>query len=325
MNQVATRSAAATNVAALQGLKKAIANVKSTLVKKGGDPFLRLLKDGTWVYGQEDTEVQAGSAWAINPMSIMHGWVAWERGDDADNSKGPEQDIMISASLPMPSLDSLPKLVKAQKYEQQFSFSMVCLTGEDVGEQVLYKTASVGGVAAVDTILNAISAQLDADLDNPVPVVVLEVDSYPHKKYGKTYTPIFAIKTWRPLSDELPDVQAELDAQGAEQQAAAEPEPAKPARRRAGSVPPTPAPTTAPQAADEDDELAALEAAIAAKKAKLDAAKNGAGLGDAIEDEKAKRRAELVAQLEAMGDDNPDGESKVGGAATAPMRRRRNA
>jgi hypothetical protein len=314
MNQVATRSANA--VAALQGLKKGIANVKATLVKKGGEPFLRLLKDGNWVYGQEDTEVQAGSAWAINPMSIMHGWVAWERGEEADNSKGPEQDIMVSAQMPMPSPDSLPKLVRAQKYEQQFSFSMVCLTGEDKGEQVLYKTASVGGVAAVDTILNAISAQLDDDPENPVPVVLLEVDSYNHKKYKKTYTPVFSIKTWRPLSDELPDVQAELDAQEAEQPAAAEPEPAKPARRRAASVPATPAPA----AIEEDDELAAMEAEIARRKAAKDAANSKASL----EDEKAKRRAELQRQLEEMGDDNPDGESKAGGAA-APMRRRRNA
>jgi hypothetical protein len=323
MNQVATRSATA--VAALQSLKKGIANVKATLVKKGGEPFLRLLKDGNWVYGQEDTEVQAGSAWAINPMSIMHGWVAWERGEEADNSKGPEQDIMVSAQMPMPSPDSLPKLVRAQKYEQQFSFSMVCLTGEDKGEQVLYKTASVGGVAAVDTILNAISAQLDDDPENPVPVVLLEVDSYNHKKYKKTYTPVFSIKTWRPLSDELPDVQAELDAQEAEQPAAAEPEPAKPARRRAASVPATPTP--AQQAADEDPELAALEAEIARRQAAKTAPAAAEAQTQAVDLEaaaKAKRRAELVAQLEAMGDDNPDGESKVGGAP-APLRRRRNA
>jgi hypothetical protein len=326
MNQVANRSAS--NVAVLQGLKKSIANVKATLVKKGGEPFLRLLKSGEWVYGQDDVEVEAGSAWAINPLSIMHGWVAWERGEEADNSKGPEQDIMVPAHLPMPAADSLPKLVRAQRYEQQFSFSMVCLTGEDKGEQVLYKTASVGGVAEVDKVLNAISAQLDEDPENPVPVVVLDVDSYNHKKYKKTFTPVFTIKTWKPMSDDLPDVQAELDQQEAEA-----PEPVveeKPKRTRGKSVPTTAGKATQ-TAADEDPELAALEAAIAAKKAQKDKAVQGTVAVDPAELEKAKRRAELQAQLEALGGDDEDEENgpveDVPSTAPAgePLRRRRNA
>jgi hypothetical protein len=322
MNQVATRSSTA--VAALQGLKKGIANVKATLVKKGGDPFLRVLKSGEWVYGQEDTEVEAGSAWAINPLSITHGWVAWKRGEGVDNSSGPVAEVMVSASQPLPLQSDLPDISseKQAQWGQQFAFSMVCLTGEDKGEQVLFKTNSVGGIAMVDTILNAISTQLDEDPENPVPVVVLDSDSYKHKKHGHVVTPIMDIKTWRPLSEDLPDVQAELDKQEAEQPAP-EPAPAAKRTRKTSSVPATGKASTV--AADEDDELAAMEAEIARRKAAKDAANSSkAGLGDAIEDEKAKRRAELVAQLEAMGDDNPDGESKVGGAA-APMRRRRNA
>lgn len=336
MTEVATRSAS-TAVAALQGLRKGIANVKATLVKKGGDPFLRLLKSGEWVYGQEDTEVEAGSAWAINPMSILHGWVAWKRGQDADNSAGPVAEVMVPATLPLPTQDQLPKIdhEPLAQWAQQFSFSLVCLTGEDRGEQVLYKTASVGGVAAVDAILNAISAQLDDDPENPVPVVTLEVEDYKHKKHGKTYVPILAIQTWRPLSDDLPDVQAELDemeqdgaeAAAAEAAAVAEAAAAKPSRRRAASVPATK--PAAQQAADEDPELAALEAAIATAKAKKDAAKTQTTAAEdpaaAAKAAKEARMAELRAQLEAMGDDNPDGESKVGGAAAAPMRRRRNA
>lgn len=333
MNQVATKSSTA--IAALQGLKKAIVNVKTTLVKKGGDPYLRLLTSGEWVYGQEDAEVEAGSAWAINPMSITHGWVAWQRGADADNSGGPVGEVMVPATLPLPSQSELPKIDHAPgaSWAQQFAFSLVCLTGEDRGEQVLYKTASVGGVSAVDTILNAIATQLDDDPENPVPVVTLEVDEYKHKKYGKTFTPIFAVQTWRPLSDDLPDVQAELDEMEQADEApakAAEAAAAKPARRRAASVPSTPATPAAGAVADEDDELARMEAEIARRKAEKDAAKQAGGTKAATPEElaaaaKAKRMAELKAELEGMGDDNSDGESKVGGAAAAPMRRRRNA
>jgi hypothetical protein len=268
-------------------------------------------------------------------LSIMHGWVAWERGEEADNSKGPEQDIMVPAHLPMPAADSLPKLVRAQRYEQQFSFSMVCLTGEDKGEQVLYKTASVGGVAEVDKVLNAISAQLDEDGEKPVPCVTLDVDSYNHKKYKKTYTPVFTIEGWKELSNDLPDIQKELDEQGGdetEEKAPEQPkEEAKPARKRAASVPKT----GGNKAADEDPELAALEAAIAAKKAAKD--KGAKVPADDAAAAKARRMAELQAQLEALGaeDGNGDGEGDDEGsenpaadatvAGNQPIRRRRNA
>ncbi len=331
MNQVANRSANA--VAALQGLKKGIANVKSTLVKKGGDPYLRLLKDGSWVYGQEDVEVEAGSAWAINPLSIMHGWVAWKRGEDVDNSGGPLDERMVPASQPKPAEHELPELSdKSGRWDQQYSFSMVCLTGADKGEQVLFKTNSVGGVALVDSILNAISAQLDDDPDNPVPVVVLDSESYKHKRYGQVATPIMDIKTWRALSDDLPDVQAELDEQ-AEAAPEPEPEPAKPAarRRNAGKA--------QASAADDDPELAALEAAIAAKKAgKTKPATKP------VETEAQKRKRELQEQLAALEADDGDGDDGDGGdgdgdgddgavettanatvAANQPIRRRRNA
>lgn len=320
-NQVAN-AASGGAIAALQGLKKGIANVKATLVKKGGDPFLRLLKDGTWVYGQEDTEVEAGSAWAINPLSIQHGWVAWERGEEADNSKGPEQEVMVPCSMTLPSLDTLPKLARAQRYDQQFAFTMVCLTGEDKGEQVLYKNASVGGVAMVDTILNAISSQLDDDPENPVPVVVLSSSYYQHKKHGKTYTPIMTIKMWKPLTDDLPTVEDLQDAdETTDVQTQAE-QPAPEAKRtRKASVP-----TTKP-AVDEDPELAALEAAIAAKKAAKDkAAQLTVDDGAA---EKARRRAELQAQLDAMEAGEGEDAGEAGGAApetasAQPIRRRRN-
>ena len=316
MNQVATRSATA--VAALQSLKKGIANVKQTLVKKGGDPFLKILKSGKWVYGQEDTEVEPGSAWAINPLSIMHGWVAWKRGEGADNSSGPVNEIMVSASAPKPAEHELPDISNSPdaRWGQQFSFSMVCLTGEDKGEQVLYKTNSVGGIAVVDQILNAISAQLDDDPENPVPVVVLDSDTYRHKKHGQVVTPIMDIKTWRPLSDDLPDVQAELDEQE-DGKPAAEPEKVK--RTRKASVP-----ATGNKAADEDDELARMEAEIARRKAEKEAAKQPA------ETDAQRRKRELQAQIDALdaGDGNGEDvqvEAEASTPAAQPMRRRRNA
>lgn len=313
MNAIAKTAAAGTAMALLQGLKKHIANVQSTLVKKGGEPYLRLLRDGSWVYGQDDTEVEAGSAWAINPLSIRHGWVAWKRGDKADNSSGPLQDIMVPCSQPMPSLDDLPKIDPASgaSYEQQFSFSLKCLTGTDMGEQVLYKTASVGGVAEVDRLLTAIGVQLDTDAEKPVPVVTMEVDSYPHKKYGKTYTPVLAIKTWIAMSEDLPDLEDEL--QGDEP--AKQEEPAKPTRTRSkASVPSTPAPEPTDEP-EEEDEITRLTREIAEAKARKDAAAQTVAV-----DPVAAKRAALEAQLAEL---NGGAVATDPAPAGQPQRRRR--
>jgi hypothetical protein len=55
-------------------LRSGIAESRATTILPGGKPILRLLKSGSWVFGQNDDDVQIGSEWAINPMQIGHGW-----------------------------------------------------------------------------------------------------------------------------------------------------------------------------------------------------------------------------------------------------------
>lgn len=323
----AVTRAAGTALGALSALKKNIANVQQTLVKKGGEPYLRLLKDGIWVYGADDVEVEQGSAWAVNPLSVMHGYSCWKRGTDPKTKKeytnegGPLGEAMVSASFPMPLLDSLPDYSEqGGVWVQTFSVSLKCLTGTDKGEQVLFKTNSVGGVAEFDKLLSAISVQIDEDGDHPVPVIILDVDSYKHKSYGKTFVPVFAIKQWVALSDDLPDIQKEPDeAEGDEPEEAA---PAvKPTRTRKASVPTVkPVAEPEPEGEDEDDELAAMEAEIARRKAEKDAAK-----AQPVESEKDRRKRELQEQLAAL-DDGATVEDEAPAAKPAagqPQRRRR--
>lgn len=271
MNQVATRGGS-TAVAALSSLKAGLQNVQQTLIKKGGDPFLRLGRDGIWIYGADDTEVEEGSIWAANPLSLMHGYVAWERGDKADNSGGPLGEIMVPASQPLPIKHELKDV--GADWQQQFSIMLKCINLSDAGEQVLYKTASVGGIAAFDDLINAILAQADKGTDQIVPLIDLQVDSYKHAKYGKTFTPILKITGWATLNGVVdePDWEAE------ELPADPAPEPevtqAAPARRtRTRSVPATEPAKPAAEAASTPaepsaaDKLAAMEAEIARLKA----------------------------------------------------------
>ena len=45
-------------------------------------------------------------------------------------------------------------------------------------------------------MMQLVAAAIDDTEGKCVPVVNLDCDSYPHKKYGKIYTPIFDIKKW---------------------------------------------------------------------------------------------------------------------------------
>lgn len=218
MNALTNKSSTA--VAALSSLKAGLVNVASSITAAGGDPYLRLLRDGTWVYGAENVEIEEGSEWAINPLSLMHGWTAWTDYKKKANEKLGE--VMVPATSPLPPRTDLRELTDEEgnkcDWDQQLSLQFQCLTGEDEGTQVQYNTTSVGGLKAVKGILNAIARQLEVDMENPVPVVRIKTDSYQHKTWGKTYVPEFEIVDWVPLDDQIKDPVKQQDTPDSDQQ-----------------------------------------------------------------------------------------------------------
>lgn len=276
-NEVANRTASSA-VAALGSLKQGLQNVSQTIVATGGDPYLRLQTDGNWVFSAENIEVEPGSRWAVNPFSLMHGWVAWtdRPGKQANEIVG---EVMVAMTSPLPPEHDLRDVSGTNdnaNWAQQLSFQLKCTNGEDVGEQVLYKTTSVGGMNAMKKIIGAIMTQLDKDDQHPVPVIELKTDHYMHKKWGKTYTPIFDIVAWASLDgdeDSAEDIaakEAETRKAEAEAKAAAQPK----ARTRKASVP-----EVKPEQEEEQEEEPAEEQ---------------------LDPEEARRRA-LIAELEALG------------------------
>jgi pyruvate/2-oxoglutarate dehydrogenase complex dihydrolipoamide acyltransferase (E2) component len=292
MNAVTNTSSHA--VASLQTLKQGLANVKTSLPETTGEPFLRL--DGVWLYGPENIEVEPGSQWAINPLSFKHGFCSWTR-HPAESKKKNELvgEVMVAMTAPKPAQVELRDT--GWDWNDQVSFQLKCLTGEDVGEQVLYKNSSKGGINATGELIGAIMAQLDKDPSRPVPVVTLDKDFYNHKTYGRTDIPVFKIERWVELSDELP-----ADAPAAQSEPAKEPAAAAaatPARRRGGaSVPET------GQAAQQQAEEPATQTVSKAEQLRAELARIEA-------EEAAAAGAKAPAQAEAQ----PSGD--------APRRRRR--
>ncbi len=215
-NAIANRAAGA--VAALSSLKSGLQNVTATIVARGGDPFLRLLTDGTWVYGADNVEVEEGSLWAVNPFSLMHGWVSWtdHPGKQKNEIVG---EVMVPMGSPLPDLTTMKDT--NWPWTQQLSFQVQCINGEDQGTSVLYKTTSVGGMSAVKALLGKLMAQLDVDPEHPVPVLELSSDHYNHAKYGKTYVPVFEVRQWSGMDAVELDPEDEGDAPADEPEAPA--------------------------------------------------------------------------------------------------------
>lgn len=180
--------------------------------------ILKMDKTGHWVFGADQTEVEDGSLWAVNPFSFVHGYIAWGEGEVLGEK-------MASVTQPLPEVEAPPPGAK-RGWETQIGFSLKCISGEDEGMEARYSTTSVGGKRAVQALAVAIAAQVEKDQANPVPVVVLAKDHYQHKSYGRVYTPVFDVKKWVSM-----DGDAEAQAPEAEAPAPAAEAPVR--RRRA--------------------------------------------------------------------------------------------
>lgn len=220
-----------------------------------GAQFLKMDKgNGDWFFGAEETVVEEGSLWAVNPASLMHGWVAW----DTDSGGAPVQEVMVSINRDLPPEGSLPDARDSKgniiRYQQQRSVQAVCISGSDEGTLVEYKQSSVGAMKLFGTLTNALLDQLDKDPDKIVAIVKFGSDSYKHKKYGRIINPVWPIVEWRTLDNTSP-VETPEDDEKVEDD--------KPVRGRAKAE---------AEAPSEDDEEKALAAEYEAEQAKAEAA-----------------------------------------------------
>jgi hypothetical protein len=168
----------------------------TTVIAGGGKDLLRMLKSGEWVFGQGNEEVQGGSQWVVNILSLAHGWVCWVEGaGNAKNSKRGEVMVAMTEDKPLcpPPIDGTP-------YKEQRALELKCVTGDDVGTEVRHEVTSIGGLRAIDGLLAKIQARLAVDPVHCCPVLVFGTDSYPHPKWGKVYTPVYEIVGWSDMN-----------------------------------------------------------------------------------------------------------------------------
>ena len=191
------------NLAKLPEVKSLSTALRTIQAEVGptGVVIIKMDKTGHWVFGADQTEVEADSTWAVNPFSFVHGYIAWGDGEVLGEK-------MVSVSDPLPEMDDAPPQAK-RGWETQVGMSMKCLTGEDKGLEARYTTTSAGGKRGVQTLAVAIAEAVDTDPSKPVPVVLLKKEHYQHKSYGRIFTPLFDIQSWVSMDGEEPVVEPE--------------------------------------------------------------------------------------------------------------------
>ena len=175
------------NLPSVQSLSTALKAIQVD-VGPANTVILKMDKTGTWVFGADQTEVEDGSTWAVNPFSFVQGYIAWGDGEVL-------AEKMVPVSQPLPELEAAPPNA-AKGWEMQVGMSLKCVSGEDKGIEARFTTTSVGGKRAVQALAVQIAEQVARDQSKPVPVVHLKKDHYNHKKYGKIFTPLFDLVEW---------------------------------------------------------------------------------------------------------------------------------
>ena len=188
---------AGANLPAVASLATSLRKLESA-AGPAGIVILKMDRTGHWVFGADQTEVEDGSHWAVNPFSFVHGFIAWGDGEVLGEK-------MASVSDPLPELDAAPPGAK-KGWETQVGMSLKCISGEDAGMEARFTTTSVGGKRAVQELAVAIAAQVEKDQTAPVPIVTLGNEHYQHKSYGRIYTPSFGILEWVSLTADAPVV-----------------------------------------------------------------------------------------------------------------------
>jgi len=188
---------AGANLPAVASLATSLRKLESA-AGPAGIVILKMDRTGHWVFGADQTEVEDGSHWDVNPFSFLHGFIAWGDGEVLGEK-------MASVSDPLPELDAAPPGAK-KGWETQVGMSLKCISGEDTGMEARFTTTSVGGKRAVQELAVAIAAQVEKDQNAPVPIVTLGNEHYQHKSYGRIYTPAFGVLEWVSLTADAPVV-----------------------------------------------------------------------------------------------------------------------
>jgi hypothetical protein len=196
---VAAAAKSSTAMTSLQALGDIVNNIDTSGSGGASKPLLSFKsREHSWQIGRQRNVVEDGSNWLVNVLSAEHGYVYFDN-DNKPTSK------MVPAHKPMPDRTELPDV--GFDWNDQRSFELKCLDGQDQGAEVEFRTTSYGGIAAFNELFDAVKARFNGGQHEGklFPKVQLEQTSYPHPSYGKIANPVFVITGWSTIDGPSPD------------------------------------------------------------------------------------------------------------------------
>ena len=188
-------------------LTSALRRVETTSEVSSEGVFLKMDRTGHWCFGAEQTEIEEGSQWAVNPFSFVHGFIAW--GAEKTPAHGTLLgEVMAPITQPLPEHGPTPE--HCEGWKVQIGCSVKCVSGEDKGVNARVSFTSLGGKKALSALGLAIATQVEKDPTKLVPIVLFKSEFYMHKQYKKTFVPIINIVDWVAM-DKEPDLDAGED------------------------------------------------------------------------------------------------------------------
>ncbi len=156
--------------------------VKSPGLSIQGD--LLRFRAGKWLIGEAKEELPENFEVVLNPASFKHGFQLWHESKLADSKLVPINEP--APDMPAPIGNSPPNV--ARRIEGV----------SEEGLEFTFQTSSMGGVKAVDTIMQKLFDKARSGSEFIYPLVELSSSSYVNKNYGnKTiYVPEFILLKW---------------------------------------------------------------------------------------------------------------------------------
>jgi len=157
----------------------------------GRSEFLRMDKSGDWYFGVNDNPVGPDDRLYLDPMGSVHGWQCW-----ADTDRSDVKAAALLGSEVVPSYEDLPPKPEEVPRTGRDWAAMVGLSLLMDGHKLTYTTTALGGLDAVAALSAELKTQYKTDPSRMVAVLNLGSDWYDHKKWGKTYVPVFNVIDW---------------------------------------------------------------------------------------------------------------------------------
>lgn len=222
----------------LGALTKGLKRTKATMPSFGGKPYAKFGKDGEWTIGK-GSDAANGDRVLLNVHSLKSGFVCWTNYDPKERRKNEKLGEEMVSAL-QGSVDPSTLTDHGWEWKAQQSIEGREMSGDM--RDFVYTTSSMGGLEALDGVLDAVLARVEeGEAAYVYPVVELLDDHYEHPQWGKTYKPVLKIVGWADMDGNY---------EGAEKPKQVTKAPEKEAEDNG----PAPEPEDAPEPEEQDDE-----------------------------------------------------------------------